>query len=277
MLSRRTFARAAALTAFAAAAQTGAGPTAFASPRDDTGIDPMSLVDPELRPMAEAMGQYARPPFSNANLAEIRTQAGAWSAAPIADVAYTQRTIAGAAGAPDIGIIVVNASPGGSRPGILHTHGGGFILGSALSGVRANQELAKLLDCVIVSVDYRLAPETNYVGSIEDNYAGLKWLHANAGELGVDPTRIAVMGESAGGGHAALLAIAARDRGEIPLALQLLIYPMLDDRTGSTRPVAQPYRRLRMDGRAKSVRMARVPGPRAGRTQCTGRRRARAA
>src|SRR5205085_5133527 len=80
-------------------------------------------------------------------------------------------------------------------------------------------------------------PATKFPGSLEDNYAGLKWLFQNAGELGVDTKRIAVMGESAGGGHAAMLAIAARDRGEVPVMYQALIYPMLDDRTGSTRKV----------------------------------------
>jgi acetyl esterase/lipase len=90
---------------------------------------------------------------------------------------------------------------------------------------------------VIVAVDYRLAPETPFPGSLEDNYAALKWLHDSADSLGVDPSRIALMGASAGGGHAAMLAIAARDRGEVPIAFQLLIYPMLDDRTGSSRHV----------------------------------------
>ena len=100
------------------------------------------------------------------------------------------------------------------------------------------QEYAKALDCVIVTVDYRLAPETTYIGSIEDNYAGLRWLYTNAEQIGADRKRIAVMGESAGGGHAALLAITARDRGEIPLIYQCLTYPMLDDRTASSRKVA---------------------------------------
>ncbi len=123
---------------------------------------------------------------------------------------------------------------GSLRPCILHTHGGGYIIGDAKSGIRALQEVAAALDCLIVSVDYRLAPETRFAGSLEDNYAGLKWLYQNAHELGGNKDRIAVMGESAGGGHAAILAIAARDRGEIPLVYQALIYPMLDDRTGST-------------------------------------------
>ena len=99
------------------------------------------------------------------------------------------------------------------------------------------QELCAKLDCVAVSVDYRLAPETTYAGSVEDNYAGLKWLHSNAATIGADPAKIAVMGESAGGGHAALLAITARDRGEVPICYQCLIYPMLDDRTGTSRKV----------------------------------------
>ncbi len=99
------------------------------------------------------------------------------------------------------------------------------------------QTAAQTCNCVVVSVDYRLAPETHFPGSLEDNYAALRWLYTNADALGVDRKRIATGGESAGGGHAAALAIAARDRKEIPIAFQLLIYPMLDDRTGSTRPV----------------------------------------
>jgi acetyl esterase/lipase len=68
----------------------------------------------------------------------------------------------------------------------------------------------------------------------------LRWLHEHAEEIGVDPARVAVMGESAGGGHAALLALTARDRGQLPIAFQCLVYPMLDDRTGSTREVPSP-------------------------------------
>jgi acetyl esterase/lipase len=131
----------------------------------------------------------------------------------------------------------VNARKGPGRPAILHTHGGGYVLGEARGDVRSLQETAKALDCVCVSVDYRLAPETHWQGSTADNYAGLKWLHDHAQELGADRARIAVMGESAGGGHAALLALRARDCGEVPIVLQVLVYPMLDDRTGTSRPV----------------------------------------
>jgi acetyl esterase/lipase len=154
---------------------------------------------------------------------------------------WVTRTIPGPRGAPDVVVYVINAGPREAlTPAILHTHGGGFIMGTAKGSVRQMQEVAQALDCVVVSVEYRLAPETRFPGALEDNYAGLKWLYANAAALGVDRSRIAVMGESAGGGHAAMLAIAARDRGEVPLAYQALVYPMLDDRTGSTRKTP-PY------------------------------------
>jgi acetyl esterase/lipase len=84
--------------------------------------------------------------------------------------------------------------------------------------------------CVAVSVDYRLAPETGHPGPVEDCYAALKWFYENAGLLGVNPRKIAIGGESAGGGLAAALGLMARDRGEVPVAFQLLSYPMIEDR-----------------------------------------------
>jgi acetyl esterase/lipase len=132
-------------------------------------------------------------------------------------------------------VYLINLDATRARPAIVHVHGGGFILGSARDELGRLGAIATQLDCVIATVDYRLAPETRFSGSIEDNYSALRWVYRNADKLGVDRRRIAVMGESAGGGHAALLALAARDRGEVPLCFQALVYPMLDDRTGSTR------------------------------------------
>lgn len=190
-------------------------------------------VDPELRPLANR---------STTLTEENIRQARALPPAPLPpqDPPYTERTIKGLPGQPDVTIYVVNARPGASRPGILHTHGGGYVVGSARQYLGLIMPIAKALDVTIVSVEYRLAPETTYKGSVQDNYAGLKWMYDHAVELGVDRGRLAVMGESAGGGHAALLAIEARKRGEIPLVAQVLLYPMLDDRTGSSRPAA-PY------------------------------------
>jgi acetyl esterase/lipase len=200
---------------------------------------PLHLVHPELRDLVPMVEQFAKAmsPLSRANLAKLRQPNPMFARPPLDTVPHEKRMIPVGKGHPDVAIYIVNAKPGTSRPAILHTHGGGYVIGSAESSVRGLQDLCLKLDCVIVSVEYRLAPETTYAGSVEDNYAGLKWLHTNAASIGVDPAKIAVMGESAGGGHAALLAIAARDRGEVPVCYQCLIYPMLDDRTGTSRKV----------------------------------------
>lgn len=116
-------------------------------------------------------------------------------------------------------------------PAIFHIHGGGYIMGSVATNHGSNMQLAAAVDAVVVSVDYRLAPETPAPGSVEDCYAALCWLHEQAAQIGVDPARIAVRGESAGGGLAAALTLLARDRGGPAIAYQNLIYPMLDDRT----------------------------------------------
>jgi acetyl esterase/lipase len=206
----------------------------------DEARDALWFVDPELRPAAKLIAQRsaALSTLTEESLPALR--GGAAFAQPLlADVPWKEVKIAGAEGHPEVTIYTINAKPGAKRGGILHTHGGGYVLGSAKGDVGRLQAIAAALDCAIVTVEYRLAPETTYAGSIEDNYAGLRWLHGHATEVGVDPARIAVFGESAGGGHAALLAIAARDRGEVPVAFQCLVYPMLDDRTGTTRKVPE--------------------------------------
>jgi acetyl esterase len=137
------------------------------------------------------------------------------------------------AGGPDVRLVVMNPpSEATSRSAVLHLHGGGMVVGTPDRAVADKPHLALEHDCVVVSVDYRLAPETPFPGPQEDNYAALLWVAENAPDLGIDPARIAVMGESAGGGLAASLALMARDRGEPKLAGQVLIYPMLDWRTG---------------------------------------------
>ncbi len=145
-----------------------------------------------------------------------------------------ERHVPGPEGAPEVRVLVYRpASEGVNRPAYLHVHGGGYVLGSPEINDIANRRLAHELGCVVVSVDYRLAPETRYPGAVEDCHAALVWLQAQADELGVDVGRIAVGGESAGGGHAAALALLARERGQVPICLTVLESPMLDDRTGS--------------------------------------------
>ena len=202
----------------------------------------LSFVNPELRPIAQSIVQSMEhmPPATAAQIPAMRKQIGSFAAPPLAAPPWSLKSIPGDNGAPDVPVYVINADPARKAPAILHIHGGGYIAGHAKSGLPELQATAATLGCVIVTVDYRLAPETRWQGSVQDNYTALRWLHDHAEELGVDRARIAVMGESAGGGHAALLAIAARDRGEVPLCAQILVYPMLDDRT-CTREPANPH------------------------------------
>lgn len=125
-------------------------------------------------------------------------------------------------------------------PAAVYLHGGGMIMGSVALYDRMIAAYAADSGIPLLAVDYRRAPEHPHPAPVEDAYAGLAWLAAHATEMGVDPARIAVMGDSGGGGLAAAAALLARDRG-LPLARQILIYPMLDDRTIEPDPVLAPW------------------------------------
>jgi acetyl esterase/lipase len=131
------------------------------------------------------------------------------------------------------GLLYAPQDTKGRRPALLHLHGGGYVGGSAQRDDPAVRQMAQRLGAVVLSLDYRLAPETAYPGALHDAWAGLAWLHAQAKALDIDPARVAVRGNSAGGGLAAGLALLARDRGEHPIAFLALVYPMLDDRTAA--------------------------------------------
>ena len=194
--------------------------------------DPYSLVDPELLPVLKQFPAYELTAEMVSNFRKLPGMPPLPAPAP----QPVERHIPGPPGAHEIRLWVVDPAPAEKgKPVLLHMHGGGFMM-TAPTLMPQLQETATDCHCVVVSVDYRLAPETRYPGALEDNYAALKWVHAHAAELGIDRSKIAVGGESAGGGHAASLAILARDRNEVPIVFQLLIYPQLDDRTGSTRP-----------------------------------------
>ncbi len=148
---------------------------------------------------------------------------------PVSDrVERTDRVVPGD---PEVPVRVHRAKDaGGVQAGLLTIHGGGYVIGTNLLDDPILDAWCPSLGIVGVSVDYRLAPDTQYPGPLEDCYRALQWTHANAAELGIDPSRIGVMGVSAGGGLAAALCLLARDRGEVPIAFQLLDSPMLDDR-----------------------------------------------
>jgi acetyl esterase/lipase len=114
--------------------------------------------------------------------------------------------------------------------GLLWLHGGGYALGSPDADVAGYREFIAATDCVVVAPDYRLSPEAPYPAAFDDCYLALLWLRDNAERLGVRPDQLAVGGESAGGGLTAAVTLAARDRGEVAVAFQMPIYPMIDDR-----------------------------------------------
>jgi acetyl esterase/lipase len=194
--------------------------------------DPYSLVDPELLPVLK---QFPAFELTAEMVGKFRQLPG-MPPLPAPAPQPVERHIPGPPGAPEVRLWIVDPAPSEkNKPVLLHMHGGGFVM-TGPTWMPELQVIATDCHCVVVSVDYRLAPATRWQGSLEDNYAALKWVHAHADELGIDRSRIAVGGESAGGCHAANLAIHARDRNEVPIVFQLLIYPQLDDRTGSARP-----------------------------------------
>jgi acetyl esterase/lipase len=123
------------------------------------------------------------------------------------------------------------ADPAEPLPCLVWIHGGGHVLGELEQDDPLMDHLVATIGCTAVSVDWRRAPEHPYPAEMDDAYAALRWTYERADRLGVDRDRIAVGGASSGGGTAAGLALLARDRGEVPLCFQVLIYPMLDDRT----------------------------------------------
>lgn len=122
------------------------------------------------------------------------------------------------------------------RPALYYFHGGGLLLGDNRLGINALLAYVLKLDVILVSLDYRLAPEWPYPAALHDGYAGLQWLHGPGREFGVDPEKIITMGSSAGGGLAAAAALLARDRHGPRIAAQMLYAPMLDDRTSDMGP-----------------------------------------
>ncbi len=197
------------------------------------------LIDPELLPVLD---MFPVIDFDAIGLDAVRagTQASI-AAVPRPDLPVTVEEVTIPAGRHGPAMRALLLTPQGVRSpaAILHIHGGGYVLGNPEISLPNLMSTAFELGCIIVSPDYRLAPETRFPGPVEDCYAALGWLHGRAGPLGIDVGRIAVMGESAGGGLAAALALLARDRGEYRLAFQLLDAPMIDDRTCVREP--HPY------------------------------------
>jgi acetyl esterase/lipase len=141
------------------------------------------------------------------------------------DVATVDTTVHHETG--EVRVVIYGAPDETVRPGLLWIHGGGYVIGTAEDD-RARL-IAEQVGCRVVSVDYRLAPEHPFPAGVEDCHAALLWMFEHSSELAVDPSRIAIGGQSGGGGMAAGLTLLNRDRGGPRPALQLLLYPMIDN------------------------------------------------
>jgi acetyl esterase/lipase len=195
----------------------------------------LDQLDPELRVVVEKLPSD-RPLDLNdipAARAKMKKMLTAMLAAlpPVEGVTSQHQFAPGLQGDPAVRVRVYRPNDQLSKlPALFWIHGGGYVMGDIEQDDRLMKQLVKRINCVAVSVEYRLAPEYPFPVPIEDCYAGLKWLFAHVDELAVEPSRIAIGGASGGGGLAAGLALLVRDRGEVQVAFQLLIYPMIDDR-----------------------------------------------
>lgn len=203
------------------------------------------LVDPQLLPAVDGF-----PPmqFTRETLGEVRAMVESLAdeyRAPEGDgVTREELLIPGEAQAPRVRLLLYRTAPNrdaAGAPAILYIHGGGYFSGKADLYEDWCRRLVRETGAVVAAIDYRKAPEAPYPAALDDCHAALRWLHESAGQLGIDKTRIAVEGVSAGGGLAAALALLVRDRGAFPIAFQLLDYPMLDDRTGRAGQIRMPF------------------------------------
>jgi acetyl esterase/lipase len=204
---------------------------------DDRGMPLRDRMDPEL---VEGLDGFleATGPRGLAGIADPverrRTFLGLMEAGggePDPRVATEDLRVAGPAGAPDVRVRSYRpVGLNGPLPALFYIHGGGMVIGAIESEDAIVRARCLELGCAAVSVDYRLAPENPHPAPVEDCYAALSWMAAEADRLVIDAGRIAIYGGSAGGGLAAGTALLARDRGGPALAFQMLLYPMLDDR-----------------------------------------------
>jgi acetyl esterase/lipase len=216
------------------------------TPTNGTAIAPPPPFDPELAAALEAVAEMVPAAIMPEMIPAMRVGLAVLDV-PIAEltrdgaIEIEERQVPGPAGAPEISLLICRPRGAGTGlPAVYHTHGGGMIVGNYRTGLPDMLDWALEFNLVVVSVEYRLAPEHPDPAPVEDCYAGLVWTAEHADELGIDGGRIIIAGGSAGGGLAAGVALMARDRGGPVLAAQMLMCPMIDDRnnTPSSRQMA---------------------------------------
>jgi acetyl esterase len=184
-------------------------------------------LDPQARHVIEQIASLGLPPAHTVSPDEARANSKLRPRSPGPEVAKVEdRKVSGFG--QEIPVRIYTPFGVGPFPILVWCHGGGMVVGDLDAADGTARHLTAAADCVTVSVDYRLAPETKFPGACEDCYAATMWAAQNAASLNGDPARMAVGGDSAGGNLAAVVAQMARDRGKPGLVFQLLVYPMVD-------------------------------------------------
>ncbi len=184
-------------------------------------------LDPQQKAVLDAMAALGNPPNHTVSAAEARANMARRPQSPGPEVAQSiDRVIPGPGG--DLPIRIVTPAGHGPFPVLMYFHGGGWVLGSVQASDSTCRYLANGAQCVVVSVEYRLAPEAKFPAAADDCYAATMWAAENASSFGGDATRLAVTGGSAGGNLAAAVALMARDRGGPPIVQQTLVYPVIE-------------------------------------------------
>jgi acetyl esterase len=202
----------------------------------------MAVAEDKLHPKARAIVDQiaALPQLPTLTPVEARGRPVPLEPAPEAVGTVTARAIPGPGGPMAVRIYRPKDA---IRGAVVYFHGGGWVVGSLESADASCRALANRSRCVVISVDYRLAPETKFPGAVEDSYAAVRWVAENASDLRIDPTKIAVGGASAGGNLAAAAALLAKARGGPKIAFQLLTVPVteLSSKAASHRDFAEGY------------------------------------
>jgi acetyl esterase len=186
-------------------------------------------LDPQAKQLLDQMAAMGTPPFESLAVPEARQLMDSMKALmgePEAIAHCEDLRLPGPAGT--IPARLYRPAASGPLPLLVYFHGGGWVLGGLESHDGVCRSLANQAGCAVLAIDYRLAPEHRYPAAVDDCCAALVWAAAHAAELGADPNRIAIGGDSAGGNLTAVVALRARDQGGPRLRLQLLIYPVTD-------------------------------------------------
>jgi acetyl esterase len=193
-------------------------------------------VHPQIQVILDATAQAGIPKVHDISPTEARQLVVNMADArreqyPPPQVASVENTTTGAL-YNDVPVRIFRPNDNAINPALVYYHGGGHVFGDLDTHDTVARHLCRTVNCIVISVDYRMAPEHVFPIAAQDSYEAARWASETAGQLGIDPTRLALAGDSAGGNLAAVVALMARDNASFPVSAQCLVYPVADYRGG---------------------------------------------